>query len=337
MKKSSSNRGTLMNLLGRIGRLRDPKKNLHACLDGFLTIFKGHLVAAADKEEIGISSPGDDLPQTPGGPRPKVDVFEVAMRVVDRWTIVPEAILGQPLPEISDGVYNYSRVLCHLAAIVLEFTDAWSEGDGPRILRCWKVMMLHFYANRNTKYALEALRLQCDLAYLPPPLVHQLTWGRTVNTHGGSGRNLPCDLHNEHVNRHFKDIIGDMGANFTEAASTRAARATSTLVSIEELFDKVSGIHPQSTAHTSKSDVDDVLSITKDVEFHKILTAMDNREHKSFPNFSSSPLHALNRVKLEEWIMKKVKDRNKLHVQQGENEDACTDIEEEEETEGDFV
>ncbi len=211
LKKSSSNRGTLMNLLGRIGRLReakDPKKNLHACLDGFLTIFKGQLVAAAD-EEMGISSPEDDLPQTvPEGPRPKVDVFEVARRVVDRWTIVPEAILGQPLLDTGDGVYNYARVLCHLAAIAIEFADAWSEGDGPRILRCWKVMMLHFYANRNTKYALEALRLQCDLASLPPSLVHQLTWGRTVNTHGGSGRNLPCDLHNKHVNRHFKEIIG---------------------------------------------------------------------------------------------------------------------------------
>ena len=134
-----------------------------------------------------------------------------------------------------------------------EFTDAWSEGDGPRILRCWKVMMLHFYANRNTKYALEALRLQFDLASLPPSLVHQLTWGRTVNTHGGSGRNLPCDLHNEHVNRHFKEIIGDMGANFTKESITRAARSVSTLVSIEELFDKATGIHPESTAHVNSS------------------------------------------------------------------------------------
>ncbi len=79
---------------------------------------------------------------------------------------MPEAILGKPM------------MVCTTA----EFTEAWSEGDGPRILRCWKVMMLHFYANRNTKYALASL-------------VHQLT---CVNTHG------PCDLH---VNRHFKEII----------------------------------------------------------------------------------------------------------------------------------
>ncbi len=99
-----------------------------------------------------------------------------------------------------------------------------------------------------------------------------------------------------------------LGANFTQEASTRAARATSTLVSIDELFDKATGIHPESTAHTSKSDVDDVLAVTKDVQLHKILTAIDHRD------FLSSPLKALNRVNLEEWIKKKVKDHNKLHV-----------------------
>ncbi len=77
-----------------------------------------------------------------------------------------------------------------------------------------------------------------------------------------------------------------LGANFTQEASTRAARATSTLVSIDELFDKATGIHPESTAHTSKSDVDDVLAVTKDVQLHKILTAIDHRDHTSFPGFS---------------------------------------------------
>ena len=33
-----------------------------------------------------------------------------------------------------------------------------------------------------------------------------------MNTHGGKGRNLPCDLHNEHVNRLYKQLIANMGA-----------------------------------------------------------------------------------------------------------------------------
>ncbi len=90
---------------------------------------------------------------------------------------------------------------------VLQFVDAWKEGDGKRVLRLWKTFMLHFRAENKTKYAHEALRLQFHVATLPPYLFHQLTWGRFINTHGRKGRNLPCYLHNEHINKLFKDIL----------------------------------------------------------------------------------------------------------------------------------
>ena len=105
-------------------------------------------------------------------------IADLAQKVVALCIVIPEPVLRQSLKETDDGVYNYARVLCHIAALVLEFTDAWSEGDGERVLRCWKIFMLHFYAERRMKYALEALRLQFQFATLSPDLVHQLTWGR---------------------------------------------------------------------------------------------------------------------------------------------------------------
>ena len=110
--------------------------------------------------------------------------------------------------------------------------------------------MLHFHAERRTKYSLEALVLQFQLASLPPDLVHQLTWGRFVNTHGGPGRNIPCDLHNEHINRLFKEMVGNMGANFTPESSTRAARSVTTLEKMSKKFDHETGIHPELSAHS---------------------------------------------------------------------------------------
>ena len=50
-----------------------------------------------------------------------------------------------------------------------------------------------------------------SIATLQPNLV-PAKWGNLVNTHGGKGRNLPCDLHNEHVNRLYKQLIANMGA-----------------------------------------------------------------------------------------------------------------------------
>lgn len=126
-------------------------------------------------------------------------------------------------------MHDYATVFCHYASLALEFTDSWKEGDGERIIRCWKIFLLHFRASNCTKYAWEALRLQFQLIMLSPNLSHMLKWERFVNVHGGAGRNIPCDLFNEHINKLFKEIIASMGANLTEKSLQRAARSVSTL------------------------------------------------------------------------------------------------------------
>ncbi len=283
---------------------------MHASFDALMTVFKGHLLAAACLE-LGISSVDGDLPPTTEVPA----VSDVASKVVDRFTIVSEAVLRLPVEDSSDRVHNYSRVLCHVASLAFEFTDAWTEGDGVRVLRCWKVLLLHFFVGRRTKYALEALRIQVQLATLSPDLVHQLTWGRFVNTHGGNGRNIPCDLHNEHVNKQFKEIIRNMGANFTETASTRAARSVTTICHLVESFDSQLGIHPESSAHSRKSDEKDIKSIVTALQNQKILEVQTTpRCHSGFKQITPNPLNSLNCAKLEEWIVSKLKHFNKLTV-----------------------
>ena len=49
-----------------------------------------------------------------------------------------------------------------------------------------------------------------------------------------------------------------MGANFTEVASPRAARAVSSLERLALAFDKHTGIHPEATAHSAREDEKDV-------------------------------------------------------------------------------
>ncbi len=51
-----------------------------------------------------------DLPPTATVPL----VSDVASKVVNRFTIVSEAVLRLP---VEDRVHNYSRVLCHLASL----------------------------------------------------------------------------------------------------------------------------------------------------------------------------------------------------------------------------
>ncbi len=170
---------------------------MHACQDALLTVYNGHIVARACIE-LGIST-SDETPS----PTTTIDFKQLASKIVNDFTVISDAILGKPVEESGDGKYNYARVMCHYTALVTEFLDGWSEGDGIRVLRCWRVFLLHFYVNRRTKNAFETLRLQFQLVSLPQHLISQLTWDRFVNTHGGNGRNIPCDLHNEHVNGLF--------------------------------------------------------------------------------------------------------------------------------------
>lgn len=84
-----------------------------------------------------------------------------------------------------DRIYNYSRVLCHYG-VLFEFRDAWTEGDGERVMRCWRLLM----------------------QVLSPNLAHQVKWHRFVNTRGDLGINIPCDLYSEHASlkSHFKEL-----------------------------------------------------------------------------------------------------------------------------------
>ena len=121
----------------------------------------------------------------------------IASQVVEDCTLIDTS---GAVVETNDHVYNYAKVLCHYGALILEFRDAIAEGDGDRVYRCWRVMLPHFLASRWSKYSLEALRLQFQVrAILSPQLAHQVVWDRFVNTRGGIGRNISCDLYNEHI------------------------------------------------------------------------------------------------------------------------------------------
>ena len=242
---SSRDHGTLSqfcSLLGRLPAAKDPKKDMNACTDILLTVLKGHYVAGT-LSLLGISK----LDETPksitdfrkaSDEEKKAFLYDLSARVVRQCSIIEEPLLGKKIDPSRDGIHNYARVLCHFASLALEFLDSWAEGDGEPLIRCWRVFLLHFYAGGRTKYSWEALRLQFQLVALPPALAHQLKWNRFVNMHGGQGRNIPCDLHNEHINKLFKEIVRNMGANLTEQSVTRAARSVTALQGLSAAFDK---------------------------------------------------------------------------------------------------
>lgn len=66
--------------------------------------------------------------------------------------------------ETSDDMYNYQLALLDYGMVVKNFFEAISEGDGDRVLRNWKFMMLYLKVDgrRSSKYALECMYLLCQ-------------------------------------------------------------------------------------------------------------------------------------------------------------------------------
>ena len=111
-----------------------------------------------------------------------------------------------------------------------EFRDAIREGDGDRVFRLWKLFQLYFRASGHTKYAFESVQLVADVKSLQSEqTAHRILWSRFVNTKGGLGHNISCDLHMEHLNCAFKTHLGTAGGNVTEKTLLRTGKALSTL------------------------------------------------------------------------------------------------------------
>lgn len=308
--KSSGDHGTLAffrNRLNRIAVTKDPKKDVDACIDLIYAVIKGHFLACAC-DLFGVSSLQDPLILPPGihtaeKPVQLAFINKMAQMVVNKCTLIDAAFTGGPVADKGDGKYNYARTLCHYGSLVMEFRDAWAEGDGERVLRCWKLFMPHFKAAGRTKYSLEALRLQMQAnIILSPNLAHQVVWNRFVNVRGGAGKNIPCDLFNEHVNKKLKYIIQNMGSNLTEASLQRAARSVTTLQEICAVFDAQSGVPYTTSAHSTKPDMEDVKKVVSIVLKEKLLEEMSAREHKAFPGMPLNPLHKWNLAKTKSWV-----------------------------------
>lgn len=205
-----------------------------------------------------------------------------------------------------DGVFNYASTVLNDGLLLMEFRDAIHKGDGDRILRCWKFMLLHFFASGHSKYALEAYYLLSHVhAVAPPRLAHQITWSRTVNTRGKQGHNIPIDLQMEHLNRSLKDSILGLGANITESIVVENSQSLKGVMDVSSNFDHICGVTPDSIHHTTKSSIKDRDMILEELSSKsRVFDYVPGRSHysKSFKTVVPNIADSLDAGKLFEWF-----------------------------------
>ena len=114
---------------------------------------------------------------------------------------LPSPVTDLPTNGQEDKVFNYGLQVLQLGVFLLQLDDTEREGDGNRMMRNWKVLMLfERAAKRGKKYAFEAMRLitNCRALY-SAKMAHRVIHGMFVNPKGGDGKNYANDLKQEHL------------------------------------------------------------------------------------------------------------------------------------------
>ena len=246
----------LRNIINIRNVVQDPIKDFNACDDFLMTVLTSHIIAAAlkffniDSQEVpseNILPQAKDVWAYPKEER-QIIIEKLSAEIVQTFTDFSFTSLDQP--EGKDGVEKYAEIVLSLGLFYWEYSDAIREGDGNRLLRCWRYMLPIFVGNGRKNYSLEALNLLYQHDYqLPPRLSMQTLYSRFINVHGLPGRNIAADLHMEHLSAIAKGCIKNLGANKTETASKRSAKALGTIVPILESFDKENDVQDVSGSH----------------------------------------------------------------------------------------
>ena len=137
---SSIDGGTLhqlRNLINPKNLPKKPKHDVNSCEDFLEVITIAHVIAATNEL---LQAQPNVIPSQ--GPRSMTEhqrreaLQTIALKVIEKH--VNLHLVEQPRTATTDGVLEYAREVLTLSLMYAEFSDAIREGDGDRILRCWK-------------------------------------------------------------------------------------------------------------------------------------------------------------------------------------------------------
>ena len=316
--KSSRDKCTLYqlrNLIDRRDISSDPKGNLHACQSFLTVVIEAEILAAfvathhlksldADLAEI----VKEGVPETAQGKL--ACISQLALKVVKCTSLHLGGGLEALYP--SDDASNYSSKLLGMGLLAWNFEDAVREGDGERIVRLWKFLLLLFKQAGKTKYAIEAARLlSCVHITLPEHQAYELMWNRTCSIHRGFGNNKSLDLALEHLNRDFKENVRGFHSHLTEKSVSKTAHAVPLVAQFIDHFDRHIQVRSDSGYHVVPSHAKDRRIIFDQLRSSGTFQEGQYHEYTQFKDINSNPFNKIQQRKnwanLHEWLHGMVK------------------------------
>ena len=278
-----------------------------ACEAFFLVVVEAHVLTAAMKE-FGMES-FDDVPKNDEfneefllkTQKERIDIFFNALsRIVEKYTYT---LTMEKLADEGDGVLAYAKELLSLGMLYMEFVDGIREGDGLRILRCWRYFLLIFKAKQKRKYAIQAATILLQYHFtFTERMKQQLIWSRTINVAGKVGRNIPMDLHNEHLNRELKEAISHLSSNIGDLTIQRIGKSLHKLMKVKTNYDTCSGIAIDDSHHSSRSKTKDLQLIISELNKSNTFLSEKGRKHSQFTKFKGNTPSLVQISELKLWL-----------------------------------
>ena len=120
-----------------------------------------------------------------------------------------------------------------------------------------------------------------------PRLVHQLIWGRVVNTHGGLGHNISLDLHMEHMTKELKECVGSFGANVSEQLLVRSGKSLKGIMDVCNHFDDICQLKPLPSRHTTATSIKDKELVLQELLKSRVFDYIPGRKTQVISNYEA--------------------------------------------------
>ena len=186
-------------------------------------------------------------------------------------------------------MFNYNCAILTNGLFFLNFLDAVSEGDGQRLIRQYKLLLLYCKADgqHSKKYALESLyQFFLIFALLSPRDAERFVWNRTVNNGGGKGKNIALDL----------------DQNLNERSVSRVCHAEKGTRNLVQTMDRNLQRHSDSWKHSSVSLDRDLSELVKRLVNNRALEEMPARQYRHFCSFERNPFKNVQASSIYKWI-----------------------------------
>ncbi|CAG2191195.1 unnamed protein product [Mytilus edulis] len=214
--------------------------------------------------------------------------------------------------EAEDHKLNYNRGLLWRGLNDRIRRTAVRNGDGPAMIRFWKLDLVQFHITHHPKYFILAHRLIAGVnGFLPTKLREDIIWNRTVNYTGGRGSNLEMDLVNEFLNKDFINSLHMTGKMTDETIDRHGKIVGGLKTEINSIYDTMTGQRTWHAVGGCNRRRTDVIKLISHLQKEDLFNYHGGRTYKSFKKFTLKSCNSIGSMLTKIERLSKKLDRRK--------------------------